>query len=214
VDHLHKDQRLSLHEVNGPYRGYKTDIWDGGSRVALVAEWPGRIEPGITTEVEFCLADLFASLTSLTGAELKQGGRPPEAARAEGRTDARPPETRRGLSSGTRFQPAPDSWDLMEAFFGRRPAAPRNNLITHSYTGVYSIRIENWKLILDTEGSGGDRAVTYDWAEVVPGSAGQLYNLAEDPYETVNLWKDKQDLVRQLSYQIQEYRRLGGSAPG
>lgn len=169
--------RSSDQRINGPYRGFKTDIWDGGSRVALVAEWPGRIEPGTATGVEFCLSDFLSSFASLVGS----------------------PTT------------GPDSFDLMDAFYSKTPETLRDNLITHSYAGVYSIRIDNWKLVLDTLGSGGDRNVTPDWAEVVPGSPGQLYNLSEDPYETVNLWDDNQETVRRLTYHVQEIRRNGRS---
>jgi hypothetical protein len=99
----------------------------------------------------------------------------------------------------------------MPAFFAQNPAKPRDNLITHSYVGVFSIRIDNWKLILDTQGSGGDRNVTPEWSEVVPGIPGQLYNLKEDPYETTNLWDDRLDLVNRLTYRIQQYKASGRS---
>lgn len=172
--------RWSNHRENGPYRGYKTDIWDGGSRIPLIARWPNQIPAGILTDVEFCLTDVLATFGSLTGVELPE--------------DA-----------------GEDSFDLLPAFFGEAPPRQRDNLITHSYTGVYSIRIDNWKLILDTRGSGGDRAVTPDWEEVVPGSPGQLYDLSEDPYETVNLWDDRREMILRLTYRIQQYKATGRS---
>jgi hypothetical protein len=108
-------------------------------------------------------------------------------------------------------QAGEDSFDLMPAFFGQEPEKPRDNLITHSYVGVFSIRIDKWKLILDTRGSGGNRAVTPGWEDVIPGLPGQLYNLEEDPYETTNLWDDRPDTVSKLTYRIQQYKATGCS---
>jgi len=34
------------HFPSGPLRGYKSDAWEGGHRVPMIARWPGVIEPG------------------------------------------------------------------------------------------------------------------------------------------------------------------------
>jgi arylsulfatase A-like enzyme len=35
---------------NGPLRGYKQDLYEGGIRIPFIARWPGRIKPGTTSD--------------------------------------------------------------------------------------------------------------------------------------------------------------------
>jgi arylsulfatase A len=58
------------HEVSGPLRGYKADIWDGGHRVPFLVRWPGRIEPGSTNGQIISLMDFMATCADLLGAKL------------------------------------------------------------------------------------------------------------------------------------------------
>jgi arylsulfatase A len=62
------------HYVSGPYRGYKSDAWDGGHRIPCIARWPGVIEPGGTCNQLVCLSDLMATCADFLGDEL-----PPDA---------------------------------------------------------------------------------------------------------------------------------------
>ncbi len=47
----------------------------------------------------------------------------------------------------------------------------------------------------------------------VPGTPGQLYNLADDPAEQVNLYDAQPAMVAELSNLLDEYRSSGRSAP-
>lgn len=49
------------HYPSGPYRGYKSDAWDGGHRVPFIARWPGVIEAGSRCDRLVCLSDLMAT---------------------------------------------------------------------------------------------------------------------------------------------------------
>jgi len=51
---------------NGPFRGQKTQLYEGGHRVPLIVSWPGRIEPGTTEETTHS-NDFFPTLTRLAG---------------------------------------------------------------------------------------------------------------------------------------------------
>lgn len=58
------------HFPSGPYRGYKSDAWDGGHRIPCLARWPGVIEPGSTCENLVCLTDLLATCAEIVGSVL------------------------------------------------------------------------------------------------------------------------------------------------
>jgi arylsulfatase A-like enzyme len=58
------------HQSNGPLRGYKAHIWDGGHRIPFLAYWPNRISPGTVRDDLFCLTDLMATFASITGTEI------------------------------------------------------------------------------------------------------------------------------------------------
>ncbi len=54
-------------DSNGPLRGIKRDLYDGGIRVPMIARWPGVIAPGTETDHIAYHGDLFATLTELAG---------------------------------------------------------------------------------------------------------------------------------------------------
>lgn len=55
------------HFSSGPYRGYKSDAWDGGHRIPCIARWPGKIEPGGECSQLVCLSDLMATCAEIVG---------------------------------------------------------------------------------------------------------------------------------------------------
>ena len=54
---------------NGPLRGAKGCLWEGGHRVPAVAYWPGKIKPG-TTEATVLSMDVFPTVAAITNAGL------------------------------------------------------------------------------------------------------------------------------------------------
>lgn len=64
--------RKAGHRVSGPYRGYKSDIWEGGHRVPFVARWPGVTQSGSRCEQTICLTDLMATCAAITGGSLPE----------------------------------------------------------------------------------------------------------------------------------------------
>ncbi len=79
----------------------------------------------------------------------------------------------------------------------------RNDLIHHSAFGVFSIRKGKWKLIIGTQGSGG-------WPpprdKGLKSGTGQLYNMAEDPEESINLFDKYPEIVKRLKGLIDDYK--------
>jgi arylsulfatase A-like enzyme len=72
VDDGYKDdavEKLGDHKPSGPLRGGKYSLFDGGTRIAFIVKWPGKIEAG-TTDALFSQIDLMASFAALTGQSL------------------------------------------------------------------------------------------------------------------------------------------------
>lgn len=79
VDDGYKDDavaKLGDHRPAGPLRGGKYSKFDGGTRVPLIARWPGRIKSDTQSAALFSQVDLYASLGALTGAKPATGAAP------------------------------------------------------------------------------------------------------------------------------------------
>lgn len=55
---------------NGPLRGQKTELWEGGHRVPAIFAWPGKIKPGVTDAMGHS-TDLFPTFARLAGASVE-----------------------------------------------------------------------------------------------------------------------------------------------
>ena len=55
-------------DSNGPLRGIKRDLYEGGIRVPTIAAWPGVIRPGTTSDAVWAFWDFFPSAAELAGA--------------------------------------------------------------------------------------------------------------------------------------------------
>ena len=64
------------HDANGPHRGYKFSVYEGGLRVPLIAHWPGVIKPGSQCNQIVGLCDLMASFAEVSGAKLDSDAGP------------------------------------------------------------------------------------------------------------------------------------------
>ena len=60
---------------NGPLRGFKGSVWEGGHRVPAIAWWPGTISPGRKTSTLATTLDVMPTLIELAGGRLPDGHR-------------------------------------------------------------------------------------------------------------------------------------------
>jgi arylsulfatase A len=104
--------------INGPWRGGKHGVFEGGFRVPYLVRWPARIAPGSTSAQTINLVDTLATLAAIIGAPL--------------------PAVEQG---------AEDSVDVSSAWLGTSESAPRRAMITVSEDGVFAIRRGTWKWI-------------------------------------------------------------------
>ncbi len=103
---------------------------------------------------------------------------------------------------------ATESYSLLPAFRGEDDPI-RDHLVLKETATV--VRQGDWKLITHL-GSGGFSEPKR--VEPEPGGPkGQLYNLADDVYETRNLWLERTEIVERLSAILRNYRPQAKSAP-
>lgn len=79
-------------------------------------------------------------------------------------------------------------------------------VIHHSITGRFAIRKGDWKFIA-TQGSGG-------WSKGDDGKPSQLYNLANDRKETINLVDEKSEIVAELTQLLETAVKSGRTTLG
>lgn len=57
-------------DANGPLRGNKRDVWEGGTRVPFIVCWPGQAAPGLVVDDLVWQGDIFATIAAFLGEEL------------------------------------------------------------------------------------------------------------------------------------------------
>jgi arylsulfatase A len=104
---------------------------------------------------------------------------------------------------------AEDSYSMLPVLLGKDTEPVRQYMIQQAFRGsVLSIREGKWKY-LDHKGSGGYNYPN-DKKDNFPG---QLYNLKDDPKESLNLYGEHPDIVKKLKAKLEEFKKSGRSAP-
>ena len=107
----------------------------------------------------------------------------------------------------------PDSFNILPVLLGEHPEDKpiRGPVVIASGNGTMTIRSGPWKLITAL-GSGGFSKPSK--IKPVPGGpVGQLYHLADDPGETINLYQEKPGVVQRLQKELTRIRTSGQSRP-
>lgn len=52
---------------NGPFRGHKQNMYEGGIRTPMIARWPGKIKAGSTSAHQWYFADFLATASEIAG---------------------------------------------------------------------------------------------------------------------------------------------------
>jgi arylsulfatase A-like enzyme len=61
---------VEFFDSNGPFRGYKRDLYEGGIRAPLIARWPGRVPHGTVSDHINAAWDLFPTFAEIAGASV------------------------------------------------------------------------------------------------------------------------------------------------
>jgi arylsulfatase A-like enzyme len=59
--------KIKIPNDNGPYRDGKGSLYEGGTRVVAIANWPDKIKPGGTVEGIIHVVDMYPTLVGLAG---------------------------------------------------------------------------------------------------------------------------------------------------
>ena len=60
-------------DSNGPLKGHKRDLYEGGIRAPFIARWPGKIKPGITSELISAHWDILPTVCELADVTVPSG---------------------------------------------------------------------------------------------------------------------------------------------
>jgi arylsulfatase A len=60
-------------DSNGPLKGYKRDLYEGGIREPMIAVWPGKIKPGNTTDQVSAFWDVMPTVAEIAGVKAPAG---------------------------------------------------------------------------------------------------------------------------------------------
>ncbi len=68
--HGRRTEGAPMNSFNGPLRGGKNQLLEGGIRVPLIVRWPGRVTAGAVSDALAASFDLFPTLADTAGADL------------------------------------------------------------------------------------------------------------------------------------------------
>ena len=140
-------------DSNGPWRGYKRDVYEGGIRVPMIVSWPGHLAGGKETDFMCSFWDMMPTLRDLTGVGPVEGL---------------------------------DGVSLLPLLNGRKGQKEHEYLYFEfqELGGRQAVRKGPWKLVR--------MRVREDDSYL------ELYNLEEDPGETVDVSASNPDMVAEL----------------
>ena len=70
--HQEGGHQMEYFDSNGPLKGYKRSLHDGGIRVPMIAWWPGTVKPGVSDHVS-AFWDWLPTACDLAGIEIPKG---------------------------------------------------------------------------------------------------------------------------------------------
>ena len=65
-----EDAKKLGHVTNGAWRDGKGHPYEGGHRVPFIARWPGRIQPGTSSDYTLNMTDVFSTVADVVGRDL------------------------------------------------------------------------------------------------------------------------------------------------
>ena len=192
------------HHSNGPHRGYKFSVYEGGLRVPLIAHWPGVIPEGETCDALVGTNDLMATVAEISGATLGDDEAPDSISFAKLLHDPTAAGKRQNLimESVVHFVVRDGPWKLCLCPGSGVPAA------SEVAAGNDPMPEAAWKTALaHFEGKPTD-------ADLLKPPFVQLFDLSNDLNEDHNLAAEHPERVKQMIALLQTQIDNGRSTPG
>lgn len=197
---LHKDVHALGHRANAALLGQKTDAWEGGLNIPFIARWPGRIPAGTKTSALISLNDFYATACAASGASLPTDGNLNTINQLPVLENPASPGPRKEMTYLAISKPAVS---LRSGEWVYIPA--RGSLgVTTDPKMAWAMQFEELGLTNSDFNADG---TPVDGAPEV-----QLYNLAEDPGQHVNLAAKNPEKVAELDARLREIRSTTGGA--
>ncbi len=67
--HREGGHEVDFFDSNGPLRGHKRDLYEGGIRVPMIVRWPGQVEPGTLSDLPCAGWDFMPTACDLAGVD-------------------------------------------------------------------------------------------------------------------------------------------------
>jgi arylsulfatase A-like enzyme len=170
---------VNLGATNGRLRAGKGSLYEGGVRSPALLTWPGKLKAG-TNHEPLHIVDLYPTLVKLGGASLEQK------LPLDGK----------------------DIWPVLTQ--GKR--SPHEAILFNVTPTKGALRMGDWKLVVggnlqDPEENTAKKGKGKKKAKQADGDAVELFNLAADPSETMNLAGQHPQRVRELRARLDAYAR-------
>ncbi len=200
---IHELEKMG-HHSNGPHRGYKFSVYEGGLRVPLIVSWPGVTAAGATCDALIGTNDLMATFAEISGAELGVDEAPDSVSFAKLLHDTDGEGTRKDLimQSVVQFVVRDGDWKLCFCPGSGMPANSENG------AGNDPVPDVAWKAALEEFGGMPTEA------DLLKAPFVQLYLLSEDPHEDNNLAASHPERVEEMVKLLQRQVENGRSTPG
>lgn len=189
------------HRANGPWRGYKFSVFEGGNRVPFAAKWPGTITAGSTCDSIIGLQDLLATWAEIAGADLSRDEAPDSISFLPLLKDPQAAARRTSIvvqgTRGSAFREGP--WKLLLCP-GSGSAGPFSSDPDADTA---------WREAIQTFGR-----KPKNHAELEQPPFLQLFHLEDDPGETTNLAAEHPERVGDMIDSFRKVIENGRSTPG
>jgi arylsulfatase len=170
-----------------PFRGEKNTTWEGGFRVPMMVQWPGKIEPGQVSNEIISLEDWMPTLLAVAGD-----------------TNIKDKLLKGHRAGDMTYKVHLDGYNMLPYFTGETDESPRKEMFYFTDDGQLSaLRYGQWKMMFSEQRAHGLEV----WQEpLVTLRFPKLLNLLRDPFERAD--------HESIGYRTWRVERMYMLAPG